>query len=259
MRLLVIGILVLCSSVGFGQLPPNMRDSLQHWFIGDVYMADIYKIGPNRKATEYKRIMRDSIKSKIEWFKEFSKGVAPGDDLPYHENLGVTKEQYDDFLKLQHEDEFYLRGRAKFFVKPDSSNTSCKFKSEGVIVGVNYLRIDYETGLIHIESPNSPKATLPITAILQPNEEQKFMGSKYSGYSWEYKSRNFDDGDGVYYQVDLMHLFETDRIFMQITAQTASNGKVQPANIVPFSYPRNEPIESKSSTPGPGPKVVRPN
>ena len=40
------------------------------------------------------------------WFKEFSGQAKPGVPLPFHEKLGLTKEEYDEYLKLWAKREF---------------------------------------------------------------------------------------------------------------------------------------------------------
>ena len=40
------------------------------------------------------------------WFKEFSAQAKPGVPLPFHEKLGLTKEEYDEYIKLWAKREF---------------------------------------------------------------------------------------------------------------------------------------------------------
>ena len=40
------------------------------------------------------------------WFTEYSKDTKPGIPLPFHEKLGLTKEEYDDYLLLWSKREF---------------------------------------------------------------------------------------------------------------------------------------------------------
>jgi hypothetical protein len=40
------------------------------------------------------------------WFREYSAQQKPNAPLPYHEKLGLTKEEYDDYLKLWAQREF---------------------------------------------------------------------------------------------------------------------------------------------------------
>lgn len=41
-----------------------------------------------------------------EWFREFSKNAKPGVPLPYDERLGITKEEYNEYLALWNKREF---------------------------------------------------------------------------------------------------------------------------------------------------------
>ena len=47
-----------------------------------------------------------AVQQDPKWFKEFSASAKPNEPLPYHENIGLTKEEYDDYLKLWSQREF---------------------------------------------------------------------------------------------------------------------------------------------------------
>ena len=104
---------ILTGIISYSQQAPSFVDSLNHWFITGQYSADILAITPNEKAQQYEKTIQDSIKNNLDWFKEFSKTIKKGSDLPYHKNLGLSETEYHDFLVLRKKKHFGLKGNAK--------------------------------------------------------------------------------------------------------------------------------------------------
>ena len=213
-------------------------DTLQHWLQEGTYDAQIYKLQPNSKSAEIQRTMRDSISTKIEWFRAYIKEADPKKELPYHKNLGVTEETYNEFLKLKNETEYVDRGNAKFQIFPDSLNKNCAFSSVGFLVAVDFISFDYTAQTISVNSKFSQKGTLsPVESIKDGTAKNRFE-SKFHGYKWLYESSEFGSGKGTRYEVVLLHLTDTDEIYMEITTTTSANGVVGNPNAVPFKWSR---------------------
>jgi hypothetical protein len=47
-----------------------------------------------------------AVQQDPKWFKEYSAAAKPNEPLPYHEKIGLTKEEYDEYLKLWSQREF---------------------------------------------------------------------------------------------------------------------------------------------------------
>lgn len=62
--------------------------------------ASIGIVVPPPEIEKYIAKVEASARKNKEWFAEYSKSSKPGAPLPYHENLGLTKEEYDDYLAL---------------------------------------------------------------------------------------------------------------------------------------------------------------
>ena len=63
-------------------------------------IASIGIVVPPPEIEKYIAKVEASARKNKEWFAEYSKSSKPGAPLPYHENLGLTKEEYDDYLAL---------------------------------------------------------------------------------------------------------------------------------------------------------------
>lgn len=62
--------------------------------------ASIGIVVPPPEIEKYIAKVEASARKNKEWFTEYTKSSKPGAPLPYHENLGLTKEEYEDYLTL---------------------------------------------------------------------------------------------------------------------------------------------------------------
>lgn len=61
---------------------------------------------PPPEISKYIAKVEAAAEKDIKWFKEYSALQKANAPLPYHEKLGLTKEEYDDYLKLWSKREF---------------------------------------------------------------------------------------------------------------------------------------------------------
>lgn len=67
--------------------------------------ATIVVVPPSELDT-YLKVVEEAARKNPEWFEEHSKKSPPGVPLPYDERLGLTREQYDDYLSIWEKREF---------------------------------------------------------------------------------------------------------------------------------------------------------
>lgn len=68
--------------------------------------ASIGMVVPPAEIDKYIAKVKTAAAKNAEWYKEYSAASKPGVPLPYHENLGLTKEEYDDYITLWNKREF---------------------------------------------------------------------------------------------------------------------------------------------------------
>ena len=61
--------------------------------------GDVGAIVPPEAINKYIIKVQDAAKADPEWHKDYAKTAKPGIPLPWHEKLGLTKEEYADYLK----------------------------------------------------------------------------------------------------------------------------------------------------------------
>ncbi|MGE9268320.1 MAG: hypothetical protein ACQKBY_09505 [Verrucomicrobiales bacterium] len=57
-------------------------------------------VEPPKEIQNYLKKVRDASREDPEWFAEYSKTAQSGVPLPFHEKLGLSKEEYEAYLKL---------------------------------------------------------------------------------------------------------------------------------------------------------------
>lgn len=62
--------------------------------------ASIGMVLPPEEIDKFIAKVEIAARKNPQWFKEYTAASAPGVPLPYHENLGLTKEEYDEYIAL---------------------------------------------------------------------------------------------------------------------------------------------------------------
>jgi len=68
--------------------------------------ASIGIVVPPPEIEKFIAKVETSARKNPEWFSKYTKDSKPGAPLPFHENLGLTKEEYDEYLVLWAKREF---------------------------------------------------------------------------------------------------------------------------------------------------------
>ena len=68
--------------------------------------AAIGQVMPPPEIEKYIAKVEAAARKDPKWFREFTASAKPGAPLPYNEKLGLTKEEYDDYLALWAKREF---------------------------------------------------------------------------------------------------------------------------------------------------------
>lgn len=98
-------LLTLLSILGLAALPTLAEDKVPAVFAGfltpDVAVkGEVVVIIPPDEIQKYIDTVEASAKADPVWFEEYSKDSKPGIPLPFHDKLGLSKDEYADYLKL---------------------------------------------------------------------------------------------------------------------------------------------------------------
>lgn len=68
--------------------------------------GEVVKVVPPAELDKYILKVEEAARANPEWFREHAKKGKPGVPLPFDERLGLTKEEYDDYIKFWGKREF---------------------------------------------------------------------------------------------------------------------------------------------------------
>lgn len=96
--LLVLVAQVLGAGGAVGQTVPKV---LEAYLLPNVMTkGEVIVVLPPSEIQKYIAKVEAAAEKNEEWFREFSKNAKPGVPLPFHENLGLSKEEYDTYIGL---------------------------------------------------------------------------------------------------------------------------------------------------------------
>jgi hypothetical protein len=146
--------------------------------------GEVIVVIPPREIGEYVAKVEEAAKREPEWFKEFSEKAKPGVPLPYHEKMGLTKEDYEKYRSLWDQREAKTVPDGNVVIRLEQPKEGeWMVRVTGVGSPVSLLR--YNEGDDVFQSPNG---------LLQRIEEiaadaQSILGA-WTGHEWRYMEEN---------------------------------------------------------------------
>lgn len=102
---LALTVAVIC--LAMPALSAEVPDIFKGLFEKDVPVrATIGMVVPPAEIDKHVAKVEAAARKDPEWFTEYSSSSAPGTPLPFHEKLGLTQAEYDDYLALWRKREF---------------------------------------------------------------------------------------------------------------------------------------------------------
>lgn len=228
---------------GFNLEKTPVSDSVDLWLTEGKHSADIMNAFDPR-ITYLSEKIAIAIKDNQEWYFEYLKAVPEGKTMPYHENIGLSEEEYSELLELQSNYEVYSSGAEEFitFKKDDS----LYFKTNGNVTQIlNYLSFDLQKNIAILTMPEQGTINLNIKDTVDNKSDQHAYKSPWHGYIWTNEKGNINqDLDGVKSISDLQNftIFELTigimdrdkRIFLSFKVQSIVDGEVVANNELPI-------------------------
>ena len=141
--------------------------------------ASIGIVVPPPEIEKYIAKVEASARKNKEWFAEYSKSSKPGAPLPYHENLGLTKEEYDDYLALWAKRDFKSTEEVMLILR-ESFGKTWTITATGEAGIISTLRYDPDKDIYR--SPNGEMKRLEDIKA----EATSILGA-WSGHEWRFE------------------------------------------------------------------------
>jgi len=134
---------------------------------------------PPPEIDKYVAKVEKAARSDPKWFKEFSGQSTPGAPLPYDERLGLTKEEYDEYLKLWSQRAFKPIEDVMLLLRNSAENT-WTLSSTGTGSTLTTLRYIAKEDVFR--SPNGD-----LKRIKDIEAEPSSILGKWSGHEWKFE------------------------------------------------------------------------
>lgn len=165
-------------------LPVLRADEVPEMFKGllekDIPVrAQIGTVVPPAEIDKHIAKVEAAAKQDPEWFKTYSTSSAPGTPLPYHEKLGLTRAEYDEYIALWRQREFRAIEEVMLLLRKSSGDT-WTVTATGEAGAISTLRFHPETG--NFRSPNGE-----LVRIDDIKAEADSILGEWSGPEWRYE------------------------------------------------------------------------
>ena len=248
MRLIQIVLLLFVVACGQGQ-NGNKSDKKDKSLLtllkeGD-HKADVMdKVTMPPRTQELMAKFQAAIKKNPDWFLEVQKKVKEtGQPLPYDERIGMTEEEYADFLDLmQNNNGMEMTKSSTETVSIKHSEGKIVFKGTGTLDILNDVSIDLSGQLANIG-----QFKLEQIDSVNVTDDKNALKSKWTGVAWRFETSNkntedlkttedYQDLNMKIYKVTLGQLERTKKLYMQIQKSEIANGQKTLDIKLPFIF-----------------------
>lgn len=158
----------------------NVPEIFKGLFEQDVPVrAQIGTVIPPAEIDKYIAKVETAARQDPEWFKTYSTSFAPGTPLAFHEKLGLTRAEYDEYIALWRKREFRTVEEVMLLLRKSSGNT-WTVTATGEAGAISTLRFNPETG--NFRSPNGE-----LLRIEDIKADAESILGEWSGPEWRYE------------------------------------------------------------------------
>jgi len=136
---------------------------------------------PPPEIDKYVAKVEASARKDKQWFMEFSAAAKPGLPLPYHEKLGLTKEEYGEYMKVWNQREFKPIEEVMLLLR-QSSNSTWTVTATGKASTLSTLRYDPKKDVFL--SPNGE-----LKRIEDIKSDPGTILGEWNGQEWKFEEK----------------------------------------------------------------------
>ncbi len=144
--------------------------------------ASIGMVAPPKDIDKFIAKVEIAARKNPEWFKEYSVTAKPGVPLPFHENLGLTKEEYDDYIALWGKREFKSKEEVLLVLRKTLGDT-WTLTATGSAGVISTLRYDSTK-----DTFRSPSGVMERLEDIK-TDEKHILGA-WSGKEWRFQEKS---------------------------------------------------------------------
>jgi len=230
LRILLLSILV--SQVACGQ-PSFKNQSKQFGFVDSLLKKEeaTLEILDFKFSPELQEILarfQKAMAENKEWMQGyFSKNYKEGEELPYNEKFGISKDEYQKIKDMEKSPPSVVVKRSVQIKINHSSGYITFTTSEDDAKFIEWLKIDLQNELLFFNSD-----TIPFTKEIHAPSSTPF--GEWNGYKWSQETSNLGEHDEVKFdkliskinEVDFGRIKSNDRTLLILKYKDISTGQV---------------------------------
>ena len=166
----------LSFSGAFAKTPEIFKPYLKE---GSTVAGEIGAIMPPEEINKFIIKVQEAAKADPEWHQEYAKTAQPGVPLPWHEKLGLTNEEYEEYLKLWDKREFKTVHKVTLKLE-EAKPGEWMIRVSGAGMPVTLLRYFTESG--NFRSPNGE-----LQRIEDVDADARTILGAWKGQEWKYE------------------------------------------------------------------------
>jgi len=148
---------------------------------GEYVQAEFGTVRPPAAINPYLAKLRHAANTDPEWFQNYSKSIKADQPMPYHEKLGITKEEYEEYLALWKQRTFKELKRVDLRLEKKKDDTwMIRATGPGFPIQALTFSPDFQTII-------SPNGTLKRTTDISSN--QNALLGAWTGAEWMLESK----------------------------------------------------------------------
>ena len=201
---------------------------------GSMKFEVMDKVRQSPRQIELTQKFQEAIRENYDWFLEYSSNIEPGKPMPYHENLGLTEEEYSELQELTNEIELVSSGVIQYEI----SYSEKKIKliptdtsdNKTVLIDLVTNTVEFDNQLLNF------KDTVRIT------DSKNGFKSEWFGYQWIYENpeniemsalKDIQNLEIQQYKFTIGFLKRTGKAYVQIKGREIANG----FKMVDYAFP----------------------
>lgn len=141
--------------------------------------GQIGMVVPPKEIDKFIAKVEGAAQQDMKWFREYTKNSKPGVPLPFHEKLGLTKEEYAAYLALWEKREFKGVEDVMLLLRKGAGG-SWMITGTGNAAGISTLRYDSKTDTFR--SPNGE-----MKRIDDVNADPQGILGAWTGKEWRFE------------------------------------------------------------------------
>ena len=207
-----------------------------HWLPTDEISVERVDVELPPRLVELTNKLKLAMEQNPDWAMEHVKKAQLGKPLPYDPRLGLTKEEYDEFLSLADIKERKVVGSGTLVVKPLSANLY-QLDTRGTIPDLDGITIDLDKNVV-----TTPHAVC--SDYSQPRVTKGGIFGPWKGHAWKFEEVDPDKLTGTVVRFTLGKTDDSSEIFILYrTKKLPEEGEPVQIN-VSLTYPF--PLKSKN-------------